>query len=103
MFAPHIRGWINYYGRFYKSVLAQSLRRIDFHLLSWARRKFKRLRQRPRGAREWLARVVRQSPMLFAHWPLLYRDRRTLEGCLPKPAKSNGFLWISHFAPAVIF
>ena len=24
-------------------------------------------------------------------------------GCLPKPAKSNGFLWISHFAPTAIF
>ena len=25
------------------------------------------------------------------------------EGCLPKPAKSSGFLWISHFAPRTIF
>ena len=24
-------------------------------------------------------------------------------GCLPKRAKSSGFLWITHFAPAVIF
>jgi hypothetical protein len=25
------------------------------------------------------------------------------QGCLPKPVKSNGFLWTSHFAPAAIF
>lgn len=78
MFAPYIRGWIGYYGQFYKSVLAQSLRRIDFHLVKWARRKFKRLRQQPRGARLWLTQVIRKSPMLFAHWSLIYRYDRTL-------------------------
>jgi RNA-directed DNA polymerase len=78
MFAPYIRGWINYYGQFYKSALVPSLRRIDVHLITWARHKFKRLRQRPRGARLWLARVIKQSPMLFVHWSLLYRNDRTL-------------------------
>ncbi len=78
MYAPYIRGWVNYYGQFYKSALIPSLRRIDVHLLTWARHKFKRLRQRPRGARLWFARVVKQSPMLFVHWSLLYRNDRTL-------------------------
>ena len=55
MFNPYIRGWINYYSHFYKSALHDSLRRIDFHLRKWARRKFKRFRQKPKGAREWLA------------------------------------------------
>jgi hypothetical protein len=32
-------------------------RRVDVFLVRWARRKFKRLRWRPRGAREWLERV----------------------------------------------
>ena len=77
MFEPYIRGWINYYGRFYRSVLATTLRRIDVHLVKWARRTFKRLRQQPNGARMWLVSVIRRSPTLFAHWPLLYRDVRT--------------------------
>ena len=72
MFNPYIRGWINYYSHFYKSELYPTLRRIDAFLVRWARRKFKRLRQRPRVARDWLARVIRSSPDLFAHWPLLY-------------------------------
>jgi hypothetical protein len=55
-----------------------TLRRIDVFLIRWARRKFKRLRQQPKGARDWLARVVRSSPDLFAHWPLLYGQGRTL-------------------------
>ena len=55
--------------------LSTSLRRIDFHLRKWVRRKFKRFRQTPKGAREWLARVIRTTPGLFAHWPLLYGQR----------------------------
>jgi RNA-directed DNA polymerase len=78
MFNPYIRGWINYYSHFYKSALYPTLRRIDVFLLQWARRKFKRLRQRPKGARDWLARVIRSSPDLFAHWPLLHGQGRAL-------------------------
>lgn len=75
MFNPYIRGWINYYGHFYKSALYPTVRRIDVFLLRWAQRKFKRLRRRPRVARAWLARVVRSTPDLFAHWDLLYGHR----------------------------
>ena len=72
MFNPYIRGWINYYSHFYKSALYPTLRRIDAFLIRWARRKFKRFRQRPKGARNWLARIIRTSPGLFAHWPLVH-------------------------------
>jgi len=72
MFNPFIRGWINYYSHFYKSELYPTLRRIDVHLVRWVRRKFKRLRHQPKGARHWLARVIESSPTLFAHWSLLY-------------------------------
>ena len=72
MFNPYIRGWINYYGHFYKSAMYPTLRRIDAYLIRWARRKFKRLRHRPKGARDWLARVIQSVPDLFAHWKLLY-------------------------------
>ena len=59
MFNPYIRGWIGYYSHFYKSALYPTLRRIDAHVLRWVARKFKRFRQRPRGARDWLARLIR--------------------------------------------
>ncbi|RUX83504.1 group II intron maturase-specific domain-containing protein, partial [Mesorhizobium sp. M7D.F.Ca.US.004.01.2.1] len=72
---PYVRGWINYYSHFYKSALYDSLRRIDFHLRKWARRKFKRFKQKPKGAREWLARIIRTKPGLFAHWPLLHAQQ----------------------------
>lgn len=72
MFNAVIRGWINYYGAFYKSALYPTLRHIDRKLVLWATRKFKRLRHHRRRAAHWLERVARQKTQLFAHWRLLY-------------------------------
>jgi len=68
MFNSIVQGWINYYGRFYKSELLYLLRRLNRHLARWACRKFKRLRRRERRAMAWLAEVARRAPRLFAHW-----------------------------------
>jgi RNA-directed DNA polymerase len=68
MFNSIVSGWINYYGRFYKSMLYPLLRRINEHLVRWACRKYKRLRRREKRARELLAGASRRYPGLFAHW-----------------------------------
>jgi RNA-directed DNA polymerase len=68
MFNPIVQGWINYYGRFYKSMLYLVLRRINEYLVRWAMRKYKRLRRHYTRAVEWLASVARREPRLFAHW-----------------------------------
>lgn len=68
MFNAIVRGWINYYGRFYKSALYPLLRRINEYLVRWARQKFKRLRRHDRRTRQWLANVALREPNLFAHW-----------------------------------
>jgi RNA-directed DNA polymerase len=65
---PIVRGWINYYGRFYRSRLIVLLRRIDEYLLRWAMQKYKRLRRHRPRARRFLATVERREPTLFAHW-----------------------------------
>jgi RNA-directed DNA polymerase len=65
---PIVRGWINYYGRFYRSKLIVLLRRIDEYLLRWAMQKYKRLRRHRPRARRFLASVERREPTLFAHW-----------------------------------
>ncbi len=67
---PQVRGWINYYGAFYRSELYSLARRIDEHLVGWAMQKFKRLRRKPARAWEWLADVRQRAPKLFAHWQL---------------------------------
>jgi RNA-directed DNA polymerase len=69
MFNSVVQGWINYYGRFYKSRLLHFLRRLNNHLVRWVCRKYKqRLRNRERRAMAWLAEIARRSVRLFAHW-----------------------------------
>ena len=63
-----VQGWINFYGRFYRSELVRLLRRINEYLIRWARWKYKRLRRYPAKARRLLAAVFRREPGLFAHW-----------------------------------
>lgn len=70
IFNPMIRGWINYYGRFYKSMLYPTFRNLNETLVRWAMWKYKRLRRRHRWARRFLADVARRQPNLFAHWRL---------------------------------
>ena len=44
MINPIVAGWINYYGRFYRSRLYPLLQRINTYLMRWAGKKYKRLR-----------------------------------------------------------
>jgi RNA-directed DNA polymerase len=68
MFNNIVQGWINYYGRFYKSMLYPLFKRLNRALMRWACRKYKRLKRRERRAMHWLAEVARRAPGLFAHW-----------------------------------
>jgi RNA-directed DNA polymerase len=67
---PRVRGWINYYGAFYRSELSASLRPLNEHLARWAQRKYKRLRERPGRTYRFLSRVAEREPNLFAHWAI---------------------------------
>lgn len=69
MFNPVIKGWINYYGRFYKSELYTVLRYLNEALVLWVRRKFKKLKYHQR-ATKWLGKVASREPKLFWHWQL---------------------------------
>ncbi len=65
---PAVRGWMHYYGRFYRSRFVQVLRYLDEILAAWVRRKFKRFRCRVTAAIHWLGRIARREPALFVHW-----------------------------------
>jgi RNA-directed DNA polymerase len=62
---PIVSGWINYYGRFYRTALDPLLKRINVYL----RRKYKRLRTHKRFSKWWTGLLSRQ-PGLFTHWRL---------------------------------
>ena len=68
---PLTRGWISYYGAFYRSELYSLAVRIDEYLVRWAMQKFKRLRRRPIRAWAWLDAARQHQPNLFAHWQML--------------------------------
>ncbi len=66
---PVVRGWMNYYGRFYRSKCIQVLRHLNEVLAAWVRRKYHhRFKRRERASMHWLGRIARRDPKLFAHW-----------------------------------
>ena len=66
---PVVRGWMNYYGRFYRSKCVQVLRHLNEVLGAWVRRKYHhRYKRRERASMHWLGRIARRDPKLFAHW-----------------------------------
>ncbi len=76
---PQVRGWINYYGAFYRSELFFLAWRINHHLARWAMRKFKRFKGKYAKAMAWLQKVYLYAPDLFAHWKLVaFTSRRTV-------------------------
>lgn len=71
MWNPVLRGWIQYYGRFYKSALHAVFRHFNGLLIRWAMRKYKKLEGHRRRAEHWLGGIAQREPKLFAHWYLL--------------------------------
>jgi RNA-directed DNA polymerase len=69
---PALRGWLNYFTVFYPSAVNPIGKRVDRHLMRWARRKYKRLERSEKRARDWLTGVRTRAPGLFAHWALRY-------------------------------
>jgi RNA-directed DNA polymerase len=69
MVNPIVAGWINYYGRFYKSLLIVFLQdRLNPFLVKWAMRKYKHLHRAPAKTRRRLAYIAGNEPGLFIHW-----------------------------------
>jgi RNA-directed DNA polymerase len=65
---PHVRGWINYYARFYPWECTRVLLYLNRVLVRWAVRKYKRFKRRKRKAARWLARIADRDPGLMALW-----------------------------------
>lgn len=65
---PVLRGWINYYGHYYKSELQDVLKYLNLILKKWARQKYKKLHSHKTKASKWLVTLYQRAPYLFAHW-----------------------------------
>ena len=63
-----LRGWLAYFTAFCPSAVIPLCRRIDRHLVRWARWKYKRLERSDKRSRAWLKGVHSRAPELFVHW-----------------------------------
>lgn len=62
-----VRGWYQYYSRFQRSYCVYALGVVNFHLIKWLRRKYKRYSSKTRAAQA-LQRIQKREPHLFYHW-----------------------------------
>jgi group II intron reverse transcriptase/maturase len=72
---PTIRGWVNYYGKYYKSAFTPIRKQFHVALTRWAMRKYKKLNDRPKVASEWIYQIARREPHLFAFWEAFYESK----------------------------
>lgn len=72
MFGPILRGWSNYYGRFYSSAMKPLWLGVNEYLVRWLQRKYKRLARHVTKAWRALGRLAKSHPHAFVHWKLGY-------------------------------
>ena len=65
-----VRGWWNYYGAFFPSVMKRVLSPLNEILVKWASRKYKRFKRRKAPARKWLRRLSERETSLLAIWDI---------------------------------
>lgn len=75
LFNPVLRGWANYYGRFYPSALKTLWRQLNDYLVRWMQRKYKRLSRGVIRASRALGRLADTAPRSFVHWEMGIRPR----------------------------
>ncbi|MCM1002343.1 group II intron reverse transcriptase/maturase [Wolbachia pipientis] len=62
---PIVRGWYQYYGRFYRIEIYKPLKNIERQLEKWARRKYRKLRTHGRLVRQLLGKMRKEGPDTF--------------------------------------
>ncbi len=67
---PKIRGWITYFGRYYPTALRRVFRHLNWRLVRWAQRKYKRFRTHQGRTWHYLRQVAQGKLKLFAHWEI---------------------------------
>jgi len=65
---PVVRGWINYYGKFYQTKLKSFMHEVNLKIAKWARSKYKKVRASELKAIKWLKGLSLRSLNLFIHW-----------------------------------
>jgi RNA-directed DNA polymerase len=65
---PVLRGWWQYYGKFYPSAIYPVFLHFNSTLIAWAMRKYRRLKGHKTRAGRFIKRIAKRQPRLFVHW-----------------------------------
>lgn len=68
IYNPVLRGWMQYYGRYYPSALDPVLGHFNKTLAAWAMRKYEKLRGHKIKAALFIQGIANREPQMFAHW-----------------------------------
>ena len=80
MFNPTLRGWHQYYGRFYESAMSAVWKHLNEYLTRWLMRKYQRLARHKARARKALGRPVgRSNSPTFGHFKIPHPEGRVTE------------------------
>lgn len=67
---PIVRGWIQYYGKFYKTEMNIFIRNIENYLLRWIMAKYKNFRNKVRHSWKFMSKIKKKFPNMFYHWTI---------------------------------
>ena len=70
MYNPKLRGWYNYFGKFYPSKLTKIWKYFNKVLVLWAQSKYKKIRTSKKKATAFIQRIQEKCGNLFFHWKL---------------------------------
>lgn len=65
---PVIRGWMHYYGKFYRSELIPLFEFLNKRIVRWMVRKHKGLKRSIKKGVAWLRRIMQKDSDIFIHW-----------------------------------
>jgi RNA-directed DNA polymerase len=68
IYNPVLRGWVNYYGKFYPTALEPLWRHFNRTLASWAQKKYKKMRKHKLQSWLFIMNIAKRDPHLFVHW-----------------------------------
>ena len=75
---PSLRGWKNYYGAYYPSMLESVWMFVNSGLIKWPMQKYKKIKSKTK-ANSFLKSIQESRPNLFEHWKLGYGKSFTHE------------------------
>jgi RNA-directed DNA polymerase len=70
IYNPILRGWIQYYGHYHRTELKSMCGCFNMTLVTWAMRKYKKLKRRKVKACKFIQNIKAKAPTMFAHWEI---------------------------------